>query len=796
MIKRKAIFLAVNYFYKNKKTYAKLFVKGKKTTSLLYQYDPYFYIDAVEKRQEIANLKIKKNSELVEVKNVEIIEKIVGNEKKKLLKVYCNKPSDVVVLRSVLPFKCYEQDIPYTKRFILDFNITPFAILEYERQGAYIKNFLKVYEDEESLSKIKLNKTAFDIETYNPLGTPREEKDPIIMISYAVDKKTKGVFIYKDNKKNFVHTSKNEKEMLIAFEKKIYELAPDIVFGYNSSNFDLPYLYARAQALKINSLFGKKSNEFKRLRKGIIKGAELKGMLHIDLYPVVRFFGFIGLLKTHSFTLEKVYEELVGKKKKMITRLNIWEMWDKGELDELVEYSLGDAEATFELGEAMLPLLMELSKLASVPIFDASLSTSGQFVESLIMHKSQLRNKLIPPKPSEFNIIERQKNPVQGAFVKLPEPGIYENLVVVDFRGLYPSIIISYNIDPDTLTTNETDVFTSPTNAKFLKKEKGLIPSALEHLVDMRIKIKKALKKADKESIEYKKLYARSHALKILANSFYGYLGYARSRWYNRACAESITAWGRKHILDASSKAKAAGFQVLYNDTDSLFLLLGEKKKQDAIAFLETINKELPEKMELELENFYSRGVFVSKKQKEEKGAKKKYALLAEDGKIKIRGFELVRRDWSAIAKHTQFKVLETILKQGSKEEAAKIVKETIEKLKSGKIPLKDLVIYTQLTKKPEDYDIISPELAAAKKALRRGISIEKGSMIAYIITKTGKSISEKAEIADYAKDYDPDYYINNQVLPAVMKILKELGYNEDDLKNKGRQQNLNSFFD
>ncbi|HOX23895.1 MAG TPA: DNA polymerase domain-containing protein, partial [Elusimicrobiales bacterium] len=236
-------------------------------------------------------------------------------------------------------------------------------------------------------------------------------------------------------------------------------------------------------------------------------------------------------------------------------------------------------------------------------------------------------------------------------------------------------------------------------------------------------------------------------------------------------------------------------FQVLYADTDSLFLILGEKKKEDALAFLEEINKNLPEKMELELENFYSRGVFVSKKQGET-GAKKKYAMLAEDGSIKIRGFELVRRDWSKVAKDAQYGVLEAILREGSKEKAVAIVKDTVERLKGGKVPLEDLTIYTQLTKRPEDYDIVSPELSAAKRAIARGVPLEKGSMVAYVITKRGASISEKAEVAEYAKDYDADYYINNQVLPAVMKILKELGYSEDDLKNKGKQQSISSFFE
>ncbi len=832
MARRKAVFLDADYIYRNGRTYARLLVKGKKTARLLYPYDPYFYCDAPEeKKSDIAKLAVGRNGELIKVKQVEMVEKILHGQKRKLLKIYCNKPADVVALRQTIPFKCYEHGIHYAKRFMLDFNIMPFAVLEYEREKCEIKKILKIGENEKQESEIHLKKMAFDIETYNPLGAPREKKDPAIMISYACGDGAigakeaagkeginrggeKGVFIYKYNEKKFIHLSNDEKEMISDFAAKVREIDPDIIYGYNSSNFDLPYLKARADVVGAKIEMGRDGSEFRKIKKGMVNGAKINGRIHIDIYPPIRLFGFIGLVKGREFTLQRIYEEITGKKKKMVKRLNIWEMWDKGMLDELAEYSLGDAEVTLELGENILPLLVELSRITRMTLFDTSLATSGQLVESLLMQESQLRNEVIPSKPSEAEAGERQKNPIEGAFVRQPEPGIYENMAVFDFRGLYPSIIISYNIDPSRLVKEEeegregngaeesrgsgrgeTNVFVSPTGAKFLKGGKGVIPATLERLLNLRSGIKKELRKHEKENEEYKKLYARSHALKILANSFYGYLGYARSRWYSRPCAESVTAWGRKHILETIEKAEKAGFNVLYSDTDSIFLLLGSKKKEDALAFLDEINRNLPEKMELELENFYSRGVFVSKKQ-EERGAKKKYALLADDGGIKIRGFELVRRDWSNVAKDTQYKVLEAILKEGSKEKAVAIVKETIERLKGGEVPLEELVIYTQLTKRPEDYDVISPELSAARKAKARGVPVEKGSIISYVITREGKSISEKAEIADYAKDYDPDYYINNQVLPAVMKILKELGYSEDELRNRGKQKQLGHFFE
>ncbi len=406
--------------------------------------------------------------------------------------------------------------------------------------------------------------------------------------------------------------------------------------------------------------------------------------------------------------------------------------------------------------------------------------------------------------------MERVNAPIQGAFVKLPEPGIYENVAVLDFRGLYPSIIVSYNIDPGTLEEEERrgpgnapdaavsgegadSHFVSPTGARFSKKETGLIPFVLNYLIDKRMVLKKQLKTLDKSSDEHVRVEARSHALKILANSFYGYMGYARSRWYSRPCAESVTAWGRKHIMETIESAEKKGFSVLYSDTDSVFLLYKDKK--DVLAFMEEVNKSLPEKMELELEGFYPRGVFVSKKGAGERGAKKKYALLGEDGRIKIRGFELVRRDWSSVAKDTQRKVLEAILKDGSKEKAVGIIRDIVSQLQEGKVPLEKLAISTQLLKNPDNYEVKSPELSAAKKMKEAGIPAEKGTLVSYVIGRAGKTISEKAVPLELAKDYDSDYYINNQVLPAVMKIMKELGYDEYSMKFGGKQKSLDAFF-
>jgi DNA polymerase I len=790
MVIRKAYFIDADYIIKNNETYAKLFVKGKTSTTLYYKYDPYFYVLAPpEKKDEIEKIAARaKSNEIVTPLRSELVERIVGGKKKTLIKVYCKKPSHVPVLQQALrAYQSYEHNIPFRRRFMLDFSLIPFSIIKYERDGRLIKRIISI---EEAKTPV-LSTLAVDIETYNPLGTPREKKDPILMISWCG--KESGVLTYKKSTKKFVRCLENEKSIIEELCEIVKKDDPDIIFGYNSGVFDLPYLQTRARI--VNAAFnigrGKKGNTLKKLRKGMISGTRINGRIHVDLYPIVRFFGFIGLIKAQDFTLGEISKSVFGKKKFDITRSSIWKIWDSGDIDELAEYSLTDAMLTKNLGDYYLPLLIELSRIARLPLFDITLSTSGQLVENFLMAEGTKRGIVTPPRPSDAVINERLAAPIKGAFVKLPEPGIYENIGVLDFRGMYPSIIVSYNIDPFTITDDE-DSYVSPTGTKFSKKEKGLIPSVLENLIELRAQIKNELKKCKKESSEYLQLSARSHALKILANSFYGFLGYARSRWYCRECAESVTAWGRKHIIETMEKAEKEGFTVIYGDTDSLMILY--KNKKDVLDFIEKINKELPGKMELELEGFYPRGVFVSKKA-EERGAKKKYALLGEDGRIKIRGFELVRRDWSEIAKKTQYDVLETILKEGDTKKAVEIVKKAIERLRSGNVNIEELAIETQLNKEPTKYEVKSPELAAAAKGIERGLTFEKGSIVSYVITKSGKTISEKAQLTEFAKDYDADYYINNQVLPAVLKILKELGYDEDALKIGGKQQDLEAFF-
>lgn len=212
-----------------------------------------------------------------------------------------------------------------------------------------------------------------------------------------------------------------------------------------------------------------------------------------------------------------------------------------------------------------------------------------------------------------------------------------------------------------------------------------------------------------------------------------------------------------------------------------------KKIEEQVTELLSSINHDLPEDMELELEGYYDRGFFVSKK---------RYAVIYE-GEITVKGLELVRRDWAPVAKNTQHDVLEAILKDASPTKAKKVVKNVIKELNSGKVSMEDLVIHTKLTKKPENYKQNAPHVLAAEKLRLHGQKVTSGTIIRYVITKGNEPISKRAEPVEYVgdKEYDPEYYIQNQVLPATLRILESIGYSEEQIMNNERQTSLDSFF-
>ncbi len=748
-----------------------------KVSRVLAEHDPYFYVlrDGVKKE---------------ELEKMDGVEKVVPVEKKyygrpvKLWKVTVDDPGKVIKIRNEIKetAETFEARIKFIYRFLIDNGLYASNYYQFKIKDGILQDFKKADQE-----PIRLKQMAFDIETYNPKGASDPKKDPVLMIGVA-DEKGSEVITWKDRK---------EEDMFNDFIKKVNENDYDVLTGYNSNDFDLPYLKERAKKLKIKLTLGRDGTEPGVSKSGLGRRSRINGRVHLDTYRGVAFLTGIGALRLPKNDLESIYKEFFGKEKLDIDCARIHEYWDKGgkDLELLKEYNRQDALAAYKLGEEILPLYAELSRILGLPLYDVTWMTSSQMVEWMIIREAVKRNELIPPIPKEREVKARMMRPIKGAFVKLPEKGLHENIVVCDFRSLYPSIIMSFNIDSHTLVREGEeceDCYETPLGHRFRKKPPGLIPTVLKDLVYTRKKVKERMKKLDPGSDEYKMLHFKQWGLKIIANACYGYMGYPRARFYSRECAESVTALGRKYIQETIKKAEEKGFKVLYADTDSLFLKLGNKTVEDAKRFVQEINKELPPDMELEYEGYYRRGLFVTKRGEKE-AAKKKYALIREDGTVEIKGFELVRRDWAKIARETQERVIAEVLEHGDPQEAVRYVKKVIKDLKAGKVKLEDLVIYTQITRRIKDYEQIGPHVKAAEKLERAGYRVRPGTVLEYVIVKGAGSISDRAWPVQLVGNRKPDaeYYINHQILPASMKILAELGVKEEDLLGEGKQTGL-----
>jgi DNA polymerase Pol2 len=331
---------------------------------------------------------------------------------------------------------------------------------------------------------------------------------------------------------------------------------------------------------------------------------------------------------------------------------------------------------------------------------------------------------------------------------------------------------------------------------KFAKKPIGFIPTLIKGLIERRNSIKTILKELDKKDPDYNILSARQNALKLLTNASYGYLGFPQARWYNVECAASITAWGRQYINNVIKRAELAGLKVLYGDTDSCFFILPKPDLKAAQKFVDKVNANLPSIMELQFEGFFKTGIFVTKK-KGVRGAKKKYALCDENYDLTIKGFELVRRDWSLVAKKLQMGVLKKILIEKDFKAALQLLYDTISKVKNGEVPVEEFVIKTRLMKDVRSYESISPHVAAALKAEKNGKTIMSGMMIKYVVTEGKGRISDRSHTINEAvkKKLTPDfeYYINNQLIPSVEEILKTVGFKEEKIVQK-EQKTLKGF--
>ncbi|MFH1239746.1 MAG: DNA-directed DNA polymerase [Candidatus Diapherotrites archaeon] len=792
----KALLLDADYINEDGKSIIRLFVRNKDRLEIFKdaEFHPYFYAVVNDAKKAVNEIKEMVFGENSKVRDAKIIEKKSGNTIKvsfNLVQELIHAREKITELSSVI--EKHEYDIPFAERYLIDKMLEPMNGIEIKSENGLIKS-VKSFD-----SDFDFKLGAFDLETYSKGRFSDPKKDRILMASYA-DGKDDVVFTDKKamSKIKYVKVFESEKQMIEKLIEKIKKENLDLLVTYNGDSFDIPYLTERAHLFKLKADLGSDGSEPKEKRMGMNNAVQLRGVQHFDAYRLMRMLGRFAVVDLIKYDLESVNQKIFGEAKEKITAENITKFWDtEKELKRLADYNLEDSKVTLKLAKEYLPLIIEICKLVKLPVFMVNRSSASTLVERLLLNKCFETETLVPNRPEGGVVNQRLMQSYSGGFVREPRRGLHENIAVLDFSSLHPTIIISHNISPETLNCEhkECKKNESPTGQCFCTKKEGFLSSILQDLFNRRMEIKKKLKTIDKKDKKYNILNARQLALKIILNSFYGYLGYARSRWYSRECAQAVTSWSQHYVKWVGNEADKEGFETIYADTDSAFLLIKDKTQKDVTEFVKKINTKLPGIMNLDLQGFYKRGLFVTKREGTG-AAKKRYALIDEKDNLKIVGFEYVRRDWSGIAKETQKSVIEAVLKEGKPERAVKIVRDVVDRLKKGKVPNKELLIYTQIKRPLAKYDAIGPHVAAARKAIARGKTIDVGSVIEYVITKSGKSISDKAELVEFVKEgnYDADYYIGHQVIPAVIRILAELGYNEQDLIQGGKQHTLNSF--
>ncbi len=627
------------------------------------------------------------------------------------------------------------------------------------------------------------NIVGFDIETSSVRGNPNPAEDAIILAAIYAGNFRK-VLTWKRFEKapEYVEFVGGESELIDTFFKTLRELKPHILVGYGSDNFDFPYLCARAAKYNLNPILNWDGS---LLETGESKSPHIIGPIYLDISRFIR--NILGL-DMDQYKLDSVSKKLLGRgKRAILTAKRINEMWSVGlpeELSLLAEYNLVDAELAHELCKKVLPVELELAKLVGLPLQNINSATYGALVEWFIIKNSQ---SSIPARPSSAEMFLRRRRSYRGGLVVEPEPGIYRPILAFDFRSLYPTIIASHNISPETMNCTccgpQRGFSVEELGLWFCAKDEGLIPRIVKDLVERRKRINDILQQTAQTDASFVELMARQHALKYVAAALSGYFGYAGSRFYDFNCARAVTALGRRYIQFVIKEAEKFGFKVLYGDTDSIFVQ-PLKKEADAKTFLQIINSVLPKPMELEYKSSYTAGFFLGKKYGTG-GAKKRYAMLTEAGNLILRGLEAIRGDWSPVAKRTQREILHILLAENDIEKAAAHLKTVLANLKQHKTPIEDLAIPGRLRRDLSSYSIISPRVAAAKLAAQKGYNIGRRSVVSYIIKAGSGKISDRVALAEDSapEDCDVDYYTENQILRVVCKIFETFDYDLEKLK-------------
>ncbi len=680
----------------------------------------------------------------------------------------------------------YEADILFKTRYLVDHDL---GGMSWTADG---KSPIECSEN------APLKYMALDLEVLPPKtgGMPVSYRDPIIMCSMVFSTEFYGeteLLLYSDN----------EKDLLWQIINVINNYDPDILLGYNSDNFDFPYLIKRCQVHDLKLKVGRDGSYMYSSGTGEFNETICSGRVCVDVLKLIRR-GYS--LKQYNL---KTAASLVSMEKGDVSVRDMRRLWESKD-PTFLEYAIQDARITMRLALdlKLLDKYIALSRLTGTLLFEVINGGQTKMIENLLLREFKRADRLMPMRPQG---VDPDSEGYEGAVVLDPPHGLQDNLVILDYKSLYPTIIMAHNICYSTLITGDDthglDHLTSPVGAKFVSEVhyRGIMPAILSTLLDERLAVKAAMK-AETDNAKRSVLNAKQEAVKILLNSFYGYAGFQRSRLYTVEVAASVTAYGRENITRTKELIENAGYRVVYGDTDSVFVAAGtgdlEQLKEIGQRLAALATSQLPPPMELVFEAVARRCFF---------SAKKRYAMwrFEEYGgswhdKIKIKGMETVRRDWTELTSDVLNGIIVELLQNGDPNAAVKVCQEAISRVRSLDYTDTETLGKLLLTRRyrgDHKFATEQPHDAVAQKCLARGTkAYMEGDRVPYVIITGGDStfmgdsrirstkLVDRAEDLDWAIEHhlqiDTDYYIRRQIISPALRLLGTFGVTEDILLN------------
>jgi len=609
-------------------------------------------------------------------------------------------------------------------------------------------------------------RVALDIEVANEAGRlpdPEDPRQPVIAVSfYSAEeqeilllrsgKPTDGL----DGKPYRFRVFDDEAGLLRAVLSKIMDYP--VVVTFNGDDFDLRYLKHRAE--KKGILEGENPIQLERV------AATLKHGVHVDLYQFFR----NRSIQVYAFANRYTEHTLNGISEAILDKSKVEFEGEIGDLPlaELAKYCLNDAQLTYELtstgDSVVMKLLLVLCRIAKMPMNDVSRLGVSNWIRSMLFYEHRKVGALIPRQDelaekggaSSQAIIKGKK--YKGGLVIEPKPGVFFDVSVLDFASLYPSLIKVHNLSYETVDCGHEECRSNvvpDTSSWVCTKRKGIISLVTGSLRDLRVGHYKPLTKDATLSKTDRELYGVvTQGLKVLLNASYGVLGFETFAFYCLPVAEATAALGRDAITRTITRCGELGINVLYSDTDSLFLQ--NPSREQVTTVTKWADSELG--VELDLDKVYRYVAFSSRK--------KNYFGVLPDGTTDIRGLTGKKSQTPEYLKKIFYSALDILRAVESAEDferaradIRKLLSGMISDLQGKRVPVPELAFTVMMGKPTEKYNGTTPQHVRAAMFLEeKGKEIKAGDIIAYVKTKNPPYVKP----SDYAKveEVDADKYI------------------------------------